>query len=876
MSIHRKSPLRGLPLLALLLACASPEAFDYIVGPEDAEPEIEVAAENAAPPDSAPASEPAIQEPELGLETNQIRADIQVREGKRKLLAGNFLDLGNDAFQRGDWVGAALYYADAFQLDPSSSIARDGLRRAQAAMAGEGATFESAFDLAGQHQMRWARERVRIEGLVGSGDRAMVEGNFQGAVTHYRSAMMALERSPDLAGGIIESSLVMAKLDEATEARDGNSAALRAAEATAAAEDAAAEEVARELYFENTIRTLFTEADDQFSAGFYKKSIATLDLLLNLDPRNEDALSLRSVANEAWHQQVERRNTADFREQWKRTFEELRTLAVPPRSIIEHDLSHWRDVVSKRKPLDQYTASENDDPTTRRIEEALENTRIEPRFDDTVEEIADNLAAYTRVNFVVSRAVREDLDDDTKTIRMAYNRPMPVAQILRIIEDLTGNEVRFVIRNGVVNVLTTEEASTGQQVKGHYEVRDIVRKVQDFPATEINLSPSGGIDEIEEEMPEKEATILTEDELLEAIQETIEPDSWDETGTISIENGTLIVYHRPDVQERVRKLLEDLRQAANIMVEIKVRFLKVEDSFLQDIGVDFRGLGDDSTSGVPGKGDSYYFDDFGDDPGSTGSPGVLGTGNDAGAYFREADDNINILARTENLYDTGLGDEDGLQGSGGFALQYTWLDDTQLEMILRAVEKSSRSEVVTQPKLMVYNTARANLTVSNQVSYVSDFDVEIAASAAIADPIVRVARDGVFLDVRPVVTADRRFVFIEVRPTVATLKRPIPTFQTSLGTGSPVTLMLPELEVQKIRTRVMVPDGGTILLGGMKVVDQQTRESGIPFLDGIPILSFFFSRKGKYESYRKLVILLTARIVIPEEFEPAPIPNLAP
>ncbi|HBF23774.1 MAG TPA: hypothetical protein DDW23_08175, partial [Planctomycetes bacterium] len=156
------------------------------------------------------------------------------------------------------------------------------------------------------------------------------------------------------------------------------------------------------------------------------------------------------------------------------------------------------------------------------------------------------------------------------------------------------------------------------------------------------------------------------------------------------------------------------------------------------------------------------------------------------------------------------------------------------------------------------------------------FDVEIAASAAIADPMVRVARDGVFLDVRPVVTADRRFVFIEVRPTVAALKRPIPTFQTSLGTGSPVTLMLPELEVQKIRTRVMVPDGGTILLGGMKVVDQQTRESGIPFLDGIPILSFFFSRKGDYESYRKLVILLTARIVIPEEFEPAPVPDLAP
>jgi type II secretory pathway component GspD/PulD (secretin) len=124
-----------------------------------------------------------------------------------------------------------------------------------------------------------------------------------------------------------------------------------------------------------------------------------------------------------------------------------------------------------------------------------------------------------------------------------------------------------------------------------------------------------------------------------------------------------------------------------------------------------------------------------------------------------------------------------------------------------------------------------------------------------------------------VVTADRRFVWVDVRPTVATLKRPIPTFQTSLGTGSPVTLMLPELELQKIRTRAFVPDGGTLLLGGMKLVDQQDLESGVPFLDRIPVLSFFFTRKGTFESYRKLIILLSARIILPRELEPAPLPG---
>jgi len=88
-------------------------------------------------------------------------------------------------------------------------------------------------------------------------------------------------------------------------------------------------------------------------------------------------------------------------------------------------------------------------------------------------------------------------------------------------------------------------------------------------------------------------------------------------------------------------------------------------------------------------------------------------------------------------------------------------------------------------------------------------------------------------------------------------------------------MQLPELELQKISTSVMIPDGGTLLLGGMKVINQQNLESGIPILNRIPILSFFFSRKGEYESYQKLIILLSARIIVPEEFEPSATPGSA-
>ena len=83
-----------------------------------------------------------------------------------------------------------------------------------------------------------------------------------------------------------------------------------------------------------------------------------------------------------------------------------------------------------------------------------------------------------------------------------------------------------------------------------------------------------------------------------------------------------------------------------------------------------------------------------------------------------------------------------------------------------------------------------------------------------------------------------------------------------------VTLQLPELEVSRARTSVPMPDGGTVLLGGFKIHESQDLRSGVPVLNKIPLVSFFFERKGNFVSNRKLLILLKANIVIPEEHEP--------
>jgi type II secretory pathway component GspD/PulD (secretin) len=247
----------------------------------------------------------------------------------------------------------------------------------------------------------------------------------------------------------------------------------------------------------------------------------------------------------------------------------------------------------------------------------------------------------------------------------------------------------------------------------------------------------------------------------------------------------------------------------------------------------------------------------------------IGTDTSSGAFYQFGGGNGDVRGRTQNLFDQALGDSSTINGSGGLSLQWTYLDDAQLEAILRAVQKYDRVNTVNAPTLLVYNTQRANLEVTRQEAYIKDYDVEIAQASVVADPVVDIVREGVVLDVRPIVSNDRRFVTLELRPTVATLVRPIRQFSSPLAIGTPVLIDMPELRKESLKTTVVVPDGGTILLGGLKYYVEQDMMSGLPVLSDIPILSFFFSHKGKSTVMKDLIIMLRVQIIILEEMEPA-------
>jgi hypothetical protein len=705
--------------------------------------------------------------------------------------------------------------------------------------------------------------RIEAEDAILDGDNHQRLGRHTDAIRSYERARMILTVQPLVQDTDLDLQIVQRRIDMATSAQDD--AVLRREQDSrlAAERDRELAEQEQQEARARKLTTWYQKSHEAFLDENYSDAQRYAEMILVSDPGNQAAKEMKEIARAAALNKADDELQRNYRQQWIRTMEDLEQSDVPQtEALVFEDLDRWAEVV-KREPHGFTTAGIETDPERERVESILRAERVPATFGDGEEgapltAVAVFLSQNTGVNFLLSPALK-DLDEEETAVNISLGEKS-VYEVLQLIA-ATSESVRWTIQNGTVTFVSAEEqiGNFGLQT---YEVRDLIRAPQDFVAPEINVLPSEGIEYAEDELPEIEATVLTGDELVGLIEENIAPDAWEGASIQLTETGALVVYQTPEVHAQIDALLNDLRELAGIMVDIQTRFLRVEDSFLEEIGVDFRGLGS------PGLGSGAVFDDFG--PTGTSAEGLnesIGITGDTGVFF-DAGGGESAQGRVENLFDSTIG-SNSLTNSGGLSGSWTYLGDMQLEMLLRAVSKAERVEIVTAPRLLVYNSARANLQVLNQFAYVQDYNVEIATASAIADPIIQVIQDGVILDVRPVVSADRRFIMLDLRPTVATLTQPILPFVTTLNVATTVTIQLPELEIQRLRTIVSVPDGGTILLGGLRLHTDRRDEAGVPILRNIPIVNLFFERKAQFKENRKTLILLTSSIVIPREMAPS-------
>ncbi len=199
-----------------------------------------------------------------------------------------------------------------------------------------------------------------------------------------------------------------------------------------------------------------------------------------------------------------------------------------------------------------------------------------------------------------------------------------------------------------------------------------------------------------------------------------------------------------------------------------------------------------------------------------------------------------------------------LISQGGLGLQYEWLSESALQIAMRAVHKGQKATIVQAPRVTVFNTQRSHVMFLQQIAYIQDYEPQVSTLAAAYDPIMGILTSGVVLDVRPIVSNDRKYVTLELRPSLAQVQT---IRQFSIRPGLNIILQLPYVVLQKAETTVTAPDRGSIMITGFKDILMKDMHSGVPFLENIPVVNFFFTRKAKVDERRRLLMLVTPEII---------------
>ncbi len=860
--------LRGLCASSLLaLAACSGTAADVVDGPAqspDGTPLTTADDGMARGADGVPVEASArrrSQEPQ-GQDPVDRQALVRkvVENARRSLDLRLFEDARNEA-------------AYALELDNNNTEARDILLRCNQVL-GDGAGVplrDVVGDAIIQDRIRLERERALVEKDLQLGRADMELGNYGRAIDSFERAATAMRFSAYAQANEPLRQQAETLLAQAREAKQN--AERDAMDRAKQASEAELQRMQREMELQRAgrVERLLEQANISFQSGDYQRSLSLLDQALLQDPTNPSAVALRDLADRARHNLTVEANRERWRTEWNKTFQELQHGNVPQSATVVFDPARWAEV-SEREPASYTQPKDLDTPENQAVAKLLDETQLEHNFASaTVQDWANYYSQVTGATFFVTAEVR-DMPAETTTLTDFRLTRRSVAEALRAIQSTTG--VAHKIRDGLVHLVSPANA-IGTLYLQNYKVQDLVQGVIGAPGPNLRLPVPGDDTPLFPEAEEEaQPSVVDEGRLIDLIKSTIATDKWDGSPfTITPQGGVLYVRADRETHERVDELIRSLRRHVGIQIDVESRFLRVEDSFLEDVGIDLRGLGNQASQGQPGRGletrPNVGFDDFGPrTQQNPASPGTVGTGTEPGFFYDDGGDG-DIMGRVENLYNTTLGGRNGgLTNAGGLSLQYAFLDDTEVEIVLRAVSKQERSEQIEAPRLLIYNNTRASMHFLRNISYIRDFEVEIAQAAAVANPVIGTVHDGVALDVRPVVDSDLKFVTMELRPTVMSLQLPIPTFTTTLGVGQPISIQLPEVTLQRVRTTVTMPDGGTMMLGGMRLVERQNLRSTVPLLGSLPGLSWLFSRTGTSVQNRKILILIRAKIILMEELEP--------
>lgn len=166
------------------------------------------------------------------------------------------------------------------------------------------------------------------------------------------------------------------------------------------------------------------------------------------------------------------------------------------------------------------------------------------------------------------------------------------------------------------------------------------------------------------------------------------------------------------------------------------------------------------------------------------------------------------------------------------------LDTVRLDAILTAAEARGEARILSKPRVTAQNNAEAIITQGSKIP----IPVQQNFSTS-----VRFETAALQLTVTPQITEEET-VSLNIR-----VENNVPDFsRTVLG--------IPTILTSESRTRVLVQDGGTTVIGGIYVEIDRENLNKVPALGDIPVLGHLFKNTTKERETREILFFITPRI----------------
>ncbi len=171
------------------------------------------------------------------------------------------------------------------------------------------------------------------------------------------------------------------------------------------------------------------------------------------------------------------------------------------------------------------------------------------------------------------------------------------------------------------------------------------------------------------------------------------------------------------------------------------------------------------------------------------------------------------------------------------------------DVLVKYLQTLGRTQILSNPKLSVVNNHEAKIHVGERQAYVTTTTTTGQATSTIAED-VQFVDVGIQIAVTPTIN-EEGYITMRIKPEISSVVSYLIT---------PTNNKIPIIDTSMAETTVMVKDGHTVIIGGLRKEEKSSDSEGIPYLSKIPVLGFLFKEGGDKTERTELLVMMTPHV----------------